>query len=109
MTDGKIIAQGNYAELQRSYHELMTASLDSEDSEKTDKVEDVQFETKKITSESVKQENTKEAQNSGSVGFSVYNAYFRSVESTIIVVIVAICLIIEQLTTSSMDYFVSKW
>lgn len=62
---------------------------------------------KKDTQE--KQESTKEEQKAGSVGGHVYRAYLKSVDSLVVTIIVAICLIIEQTITSLIDLFVSKW
>lgn len=55
------------------------------------------------------QEDRKETQNVGSVGFHIYKTYFRSVNSLVMVVIVSILVIMGQIAISSIDLFVSKW
>lgn len=57
----------------------------------------------------VKQSATKETQIIGSIGFDVYRAYFASVESRFLIFCVLAVLVVEQVTTSFIDLFVSKW
>lgn len=59
--------------------------------------------------EQVRQESTKEEMKAGSVGLDVYKSYLKSVDSPMFIVIVIICLAIEQTITSFIDFFVSNW
>lgn len=55
------------------------------------------------------QDNNKESQIIGSVGFRVYKSYFLSVNSYLFLLVVAILFILAQAAISSVDLFVSKW
>lgn len=62
----------------------------------------------KIISTEVQDDN-KESQIIGSVGFRVYKSYFLSVNSFLFLTIVAILFILAQGAISSVDLFVSRW
>ncbi|XP_055536617.1 probable multidrug resistance-associated protein lethal(2)03659 isoform X2 [Wyeomyia smithii] len=51
----------------------------------------------------------KESQITGTVGFSVYRSYFASVESVVLLVVVAALFLLAQGTMSGIDYFISQW
>lgn len=55
------------------------------------------------------QDDNKESQIIGSVGFRVYKSYFLSVNSYLFLIIVAVLFILAQGAISSVDLFVSKW
>lgn len=55
------------------------------------------------------QEDNKETQIIGSVGFRVYKSYFKSVNSVILLILVAALFICGQTAISNVDLYVSKW
>lgn len=57
----------------------------------------------------VPQESRKEEQKIGSVGFDVYKAYFKSINSWLTIITVTSLVTIGQFAISSTDLFVTKW
>lgn len=45
----------------------------------------------------------------GAVGLNVFKAFFAAVESKFLIICVLSVLVIEQISTSAIDLFVSKW
>ncbi len=55
------------------------------------------------------QDDNKETQIIGSVGFRVYKSYFKSVNSEILLILVATLLICAQTAITFIDRYVSTW
>lgn len=56
-----------------------------------------------------KQALLKEDQMVGAIGLNVFKAFFAAVESKFLIICVLAVLVIEQISTSAIDLFVSKW
>lgn len=56
-----------------------------------------------------KQDGVKETQKIGSVGWNVFIAYFNAVDSIFLLLFTSVLIIIEQITSSYLDFFISRW
>jgi len=108
---GRISAYGTLQHLKttKSYSLLSLSESESKD----DMFDDTINATKnpiqnRVMSPDKPQEN-KETQASGSVGFSVYRKYLKSVQSCFLFLVCVILFIGTQTSMSGVDYFVSEW
>lgn len=51
----------------------------------------------------------KEVQSGGSVGLTIYKAYFKSVDNCIFVAVVLLLFVLAQGFVSGVDYFITLW
>lgn len=116
---GHVAVHGNFNELKNSDYRkfLWMAAADADDATEHSPEQTVHMEQAEVTDEveqtqrinHVKQQIAREEQSFGAIGFGVFKAYFASVQSRWLIVCVLFTLVTEQLATSFVDLFVSKW
>lgn len=110
MQAGEIIAQGAYRALKKSKkHSLLLHGVDEEQQQpKEDEPVETKVQTSKVQPKDVQKTN-KETHNTGSVGLSLYNAYFSSVKSPIFVILMFLLFVFSQVAISYLDIFIAMW
>ncbi|XP_037030669.1 multidrug resistance-associated protein 4-like [Bradysia coprophila] len=109
MSMGRIAAQGTYNDLKQSRnHSLLWLGTDEEKDGMDENLAD-EIVDKTVKIKPKEQDNNKETQIIGSVGFRVYKSYFKSVNSVILLILVGALFIGGQTAISNVDLYVSKW
>lgn len=108
---GEIAAQGSYKALKNSKkHSLLLHGVDEEQQQQQNK-EDAPVEAVKTVKEQPKdaQKENKETHRIGSIGFSLYKAYFSAVKNPLYVLLMILLFVVTQVATSLLDVLISTW
>ncbi|KAJ6637207.1 putative multidrug resistance-associated protein lethal [Pseudolycoriella hygida] len=109
MNMGRIEAQGTYNDLKQSRKHSLLWLGSEEDKEGNDENLADEIVEKNVKINPQEQDDNKETLIIGSVGFRVYKSYFKSVNSVILLILVAALFICGQTAISNVDLYVSKW
>ncbi|XP_053947387.1 probable multidrug resistance-associated protein lethal(2)03659 [Anastrepha ludens] len=126
MNSGRIEAKGRYQDLQKNekYQFLLMQATYETQNEPADSTDAISIDSHMSRSESEKsmehhqllrpdeipvEDENQEQQAVGSVKFSVYMSYFKSLESPILQLIIMALFICARFMLTGVDYFLSRW
>lgn len=109
MNAGEIVAQGSFRALKKSkMHSLLLHGVEEEQHKPKEDAPEDEVRSTKIQPTDVQKTN-KETHSTGSVGLSLYRAYFSAVKNPIFVILMIILFIVTQVATSYLDIWISMW
>lgn len=109
MQAGEIAAQGSFRALRKSKkYSLLLHGVDEEIQKPNEDAPEEAVRAIKVQPTDVQKTN-KETHSIGSVGLSLYKAYFSSVKSPIFVFLMILLFIVTQVSTSYLDIYIAMW